>query len=116
MRERADKGWYIYAIGEIPPHQPSSSLQVLEFITKIDQLLRTEHKESYCGIVYADDLQHPSFVKIYDPHNLGITCGYSDNPPLPGWLLTCIPPCDLKSTQILPKNRRRWWQSLFYKV
>jgi len=115
MRERADDGWYIYAVGELPPEHPANSSQLLEFVLKIDQLLRAEHKESYCGIVYADDLQNPNFIKIYDPHNLGVSCGYSDNPPLPGWILTRIPPCDLKSSQILPKNRRKWWNSLFSK-
>lgn len=113
IQERADDGWYIYAVGETPPLNPASATQVSKFIVEIDKLLHTEHKENYCGIVYADDLQQPKFIKIYDPHNLGVTCGYSDNPPLPGWILSYIPPCDLKVLQIIPKNRRRWWQRLF---
>jgi hypothetical protein len=83
------------------------------FITEIDNLLRSEHDEKYCGIVYADDLQAPSFVKIYDPHNLGVSCGYSDNPPLPGWILSKLPPVDLPAAQHVPKNRKRWWRALF---
>lgn len=113
VREQAGTGWYIYAVGETPPLQPAAATQVLHFITEIDKLLHAEHQESYCGIVYADNLQQPKFIKIYDPHNLGVSCGYSDNPPLPGWLLTQIPPCDLKALQVIPKNRRRWWQRLF---
>jgi len=113
LTERADDGWYIYAIGEAPPAQPADGDRMRTFITEIDQLLRQEHEEDYCGIVYADDLKQPTFVKIYDPNNLGVSCGYSDNPPLPGWLLTRIRPFDLHSEQILPKNRRRWWQRLF---
>lgn len=109
----ADDGWYIYAVGEPPPQTPATAEQLLKFIQEIDQLLRAEHDESFCGIVYADNMQHPSFIKIYDPNNLGITCGYSDNPPLPGWLLTRIPPCNLQDTQALTGNRRRWWQRLF---
>jgi hypothetical protein len=83
------------------------------FITEIDSLLRREHDEKYCGIVYADDLQAPRFVKIYDPHNLGVSCGYSDNPPLPGWVLSKLPPVDLPAAQHVPKNRKRWWRALF---
>lgn len=113
LRERAGDGWYIYAVGEPPPQTPAVAQQVLCFLEEIDRLLRTEHKEDYCGIVYADDLQHPQFIKIYDPHNLGVVCGYSDNPPLPGWLLTIIPPCDLNASQNLAKNRQRWWRNLF---
>jgi hypothetical protein len=72
-----------------------------------------EHREDYCGIVYADDLRTPTFVKIYDPNNLGVVCGFSDAPPLPGWVMSLIPPVDLPSTRPLPKNRRRWWSRLF---
>lgn len=106
-------GWYIYAVGVVPPTQASDAASVQTFIAEIDRLLRKEHDEDYCGIVYADDLLSPSFIKIYDPHNLGVSCGYSDNPPLPGWVLSKIAPVDIESTRIVPKNRRRWWQALF---
>ena len=110
---RADnEGWYIYAIGEEPPTETSSGSQVIQFIDKVDKLLREEHEEDYCGIVYADDLQTPTFVKIYDPNNLGVSCGYSDNPPLPGWILSRLPPADLQADMPLPGGRRRWWQRL----
>jgi hypothetical protein len=113
MRERAGEGWYIYALGETPPAEQSDIARVNAFIDEVDKLLREEHKEDYCGIVYADDLQSPSFLKIYDPNNLGVSCGYSDNPPLPGWVMSLIPPVDVPATQVISKNRRRWWQRLF---
>jgi len=113
IRERADAGWYLYALGEPPPTEPSDAAQVLTFIEEIDRLLRAEHREDYCGIVYADNPAAPSFVKIYDPHNLGVSCGYSDNPPLPGWVMSCIPPIDLPSSRTVPRSRRHWWQRLF---
>ena len=114
LQQRAGDGWYLYAIGEPPPVEPASAEQVSTFIREIDVLLRKEHQEDYCGIVYADDLQAPTFVKIYDPNNLGVSCGYSDNPPLPGWLMTRIRPCDLEPLQVVPKNRKRWWQRLLF--
>ncbi len=113
-RLRSDPtGWYLYAIGQPPPSEPASAEAFEAFIVEIDKLLRTDHDEDYCGIVYADDLQHPAFVKIYDPHNLGVSCGFSDNPPLPGWVLSKIPPVEVKSHHPLPNNRKRWWQRLF---
>jgi hypothetical protein len=112
LREDAAGGWYIYAVGEAPPTQVSEPQQVVTFIEEVDKLLRAEHNEAYCGIVYADDLQQPGFVKIYDPNNLGVSCGYSDNPPLPGWIMSKLRPVDLAAT-LLPKNRKRWWQALF---
>ena len=114
-RLRADAGghWYIYAVGEAPPSRAAPADEFERFLVEIDQLLRAEHAEKFCGIVYADDLDKPAFVKIYDPNNLGVSCGYSDNPPLPGWVLSKIPPVDLASELILPKNRKRWWRHLF---
>ena len=113
LRDDAAGDWYIYAVGEVPPSETVSETELLRFIEEIDALLRKEHDEDYCGIVYVDDKSAPSFVKIFDPHNLGVSCGYSDNPPLPGWILSKLPPADLQAPMPQPGNRRRWWQRLF---
>jgi hypothetical protein len=113
LRQTAGEGWFLYAVGEAPPKTQASAAQVRSFIAEIDKLLRREHNEDYCGIVYADDMKQPAFVKIYDPNNLGVSCGYSDNPPLPGWVMSKLPPCDLPATRVLPANRKRWWRRLF---
>jgi hypothetical protein len=105
-------GWYLYALGETPPLAPASADTVREFITRIDKLLREDHHESYCSIVYADNLDTPGFVKIYDPNNLGSSCGSSKNPPGPGWIMCHMPPDDLKPVRPAPEGRRRWWQAL----
>ncbi len=109
----SEKAWYIYAIGEVPPETPADRSQFERFIKEIDQLLRDEHKEDYCGIVYVDNVESPSFIKIYDPNNLGSVCGPGFGPPpLPGWVLSLLPPCDLNAAFPPPGNRRRWWQRL----
>lgn len=113
LRSDANADWYLYAVGEMPPEQPVSELEIARFIDEIDVLLRKEHDEEYCGIVYVDDPEAPSFVKIFDPNNLGSSCGYSDNPPLPGWILSKLQPIDLQAPMPQPGNRRRWWQRLF---
>lgn len=108
----AGDDWFIYAVGEPPPAAPASRAQVIKFLGEIIKLLREEHDEEYCGIVFADSIDAPTFVKIFDPHNLGVSCGYSDNPPLPGWILSKLPPVDMSQTAVVPRNRRRWWQRL----
>lgn len=113
LRGDADAGWYIYAVGEAPPDAPADGVAVHRFITEIDALLRHEHREAYCGVVYVDDRQHPSFIKIYDPNNLGSSCGSSGGPPpLPGWVLSKLAPEALESALPMPGGRRRWWQRL----
>lgn len=114
QRVRAEPtGWYVYAVGEAPPENPAEPEQLLRFIEEIDVLLRREHDEDYCGIVYADEPSAPHMIKIYDPNNLGVVCGYSENPPLPGWVLSHLPPVDLPASQAMTAGRRRWWQRLF---
>ncbi len=112
LREQDHKRWYIYAVGETPPQTCADAIQLQRFIDEINKLLRQEHEEEYCGIVYADNREDPGFIKIYDPNNLGVSCGFSDNPPLPGWILSLEMPTDLSN---LPQagNRRRWWQKIF---
>jgi len=112
LRDRADAGWYIYALGETPPNDPVEADTLNAFVTEIDALLRKEHQEDYCAVVYADDLQAPALVKIFDPNNLGVSCGSSDNPPLPGWVLSLHPPVDIVA-MAQTASRRRWWQKIF---
>ncbi|KAA0445986.1 MAG: hypothetical protein FXV80_00800 [Candidatus Thioglobus sp.] len=45
----------------------------------------------YCGIVYVDDFESPSFVKIFHPNNLGKSCS-SENPLISQWLLSKTKP------------------------
>lgn len=113
LNDQADDSWYVYAVGEEPPVAPITKKKFLSFVKEIDILLHKDHNEDYCGIVYADDKTKPSFIKIYDPNNLGVSCGFSDNPPMPGWILSKIQPTELESALNPPNNRRRWWNRLF---
>ncbi|KPK67214.1 MAG: hypothetical protein AMJ84_13685 [Acidithiobacillales bacterium SM23_46] len=113
LRTHAGDGWYIYAIGLDVPAAPRGAEDVTRFIDAVDVLLRAEHDEDYCGIVYVDDPGNPGFIKIFDPAHLGVSCGFSNNPPMPGWILTRQPPEPVQDNRTLPQNRRRWWQSLW---
>ena len=113
LRQPPATGWYIYAVGEVPPDAPASESHLLKFIDEIDALLHQEHDEDYCGIVYTDSKESPSYIKIFDPNNLGVSCGFSENPPLPGWILSRIKPVELEAALNPPNNRRKWWQKIF---
>lgn len=108
-----DAGWYIYAVGQDVPTEPSASDKVQQFTHEIDVLLRREHHEDYCAIVYANNLEQPTFIKIYDPNHLGSSCGSGPNksPVLPGWIMSQVPPNELKMTGVVPGQRQRWWQT-----
>ncbi len=116
--QRIDRaaGWYLVAVGVSPAPTssmlPAAAAEVSAFIERIDALLRAEHHESYCGIVYADDLENPRLIKIYDPNNLGSSCGSSKTPHPPGWIMSRLPPDEIIATRAAPENRKRWWQGL----
>lgn len=113
LKNQVDDSWYIYAVGEEPPQSTTDKDNVLKFIDEIDVLLHREHDEDYCGIVYVDNKETPSYIKIFDPNNLGVSCGFSEKPPLPGWILSKIQPIELEEALYPPNNRRKWWQMIF---
>lgn len=113
VKTKADAGWYVYCIGEPVPVKHLSAAQLEMFVNEVDALLRRDHDESYCGIVYTDSKTEPTFIKIFDPNHLGVSCGSSKNPPLPGWTLSLLPPAHLESKRPLPEGRRRWWRGLW---
>jgi len=113
LRKQADADWYIYALGEAPPTSPVNAEKLIHFINEIDALLHREHQEKYCGIVYCDSNTTPGFIKIFDPNNLGVVCGYSDNPPLPHWIISKIPPTEINTSILMTQKQKRWWNKLF---
>lgn len=113
LKAQADAGWYVYAVGEEPPEQAVDASRLNRFLDELDQLIRHDHGEDYCGIAYADNLQTPTFIKIYDPNNLGASCGSSGQKVLPGWTLSLQKPVNLADAFPPPAGRRRWWQRIF---
>ncbi len=106
------EGWYVYQVGEAPPDAPLEAEALRRFVAEVDALLRREHGEDYCGIVYADDREHPTLVKIYDPNNLGSSCGSSGRFIPPRWVLSRVPPEAIEEP-VTPMGRRRWWRRLW---
>ena len=113
IRQQETNGWYIYAPGHDLPEKIADSSDVDHFISRMDSLLRKEHDEDYCGIVYTDDFAHPTLVKIFDPNNLGTSCGSSMIAPLPGWIMSRSKPVALGDNHVVAGNRKRWWSRLW---
>lgn len=113
-RVRAEpEGWYISLVG-IEPSQQTVTAEALDtFLGEVDSLLRRDHEYHYCGIVYADDPERPALIKIYDPNNLGSSCGSGGVRIPPRWVLSRMPPTLIADEAPLPNSRLRWWQKLF---
>lgn len=87
--------WYLYNTLDKVPTQTADANLFTDQINEIKEILTNEHQERYCGIVYTNDLEEPSFVKIFHPKNLGKSCGSSEHPPIPQWLLSKTEPQDV---------------------
>ena len=107
--------WYLYDTLTQAPTTTVTAEVFVENINKIKTVLTEEHQERYCGIVYTDDLKTPSFVKIFHPNNLGKTCGSSEHPPIPQWLLSKIPPEDVIE-KFGPPEEEKGFVSKFLKL
>lgn len=111
LKEPSDP-WFVYAVGAEVPDAALSPAGFRLMLAEIDATLRRDHREDHLGIVYADDLVRPTLVKIYDPNNLGSTCGSIGHRVPPGWVLSLYPPSAIATPAPLPGGRRRWWASL----
>lgn len=109
----SNQAWYVYAVGETPPETVVTNEQLKTFLTELDVLLRKEHDEDYCGVVYADNRENPSFIKVFDPNNLGSSCSTSTIALLPAWTISTLKPVDLPNAFPQPTNRQSWWKRIF---
>ncbi|WP_308388172.1 hypothetical protein [Acidithiobacillus sp. AMEEHan] len=113
LQAEADDAWFVYFVGQDLPTAPLPAETFRRVLAEIDILLHHDHRERYLGIVYVDDREHPNLLKIYDPNNLGASCGSSGKLIPPGWVLSRMPPEHLPGPVIIPEGRLRWWRELF---
>lgn len=98
--------WYLYDTSKVTPKTVVSADDFLNSINNIKKIIKNERQERYCGIVYTNSLNSPDFVKIFHPNNLGKSCGSSENPPIPQWLLSKIKPVNvIKKFNSSPEKR-----------
>jgi len=100
--------WFFYQIGEALPDNALNGDDLALRIDALDKLLRQDHDYHLCGIVYADGVEEPSLIKVYDPNSLGSSCSKSATPPR--WILSTAQPSLIENHAPTPENRRRWWQ------
>ena len=109
--ERIKTGqWFFYQVGETVPERPLTGDALAVRIDALNTLLRHDHDYDYCGIVYVDDAEEPSLLKVYDPNNLGSSCSHDIAPIPPLWIISTVRPAPAESHGPAPKNRRHWWQ------
>lgn len=109
---KAEQGWYLYEVGADLPKHKITRIDLECAITEMDRFLRDEHPEKYCGVVYTDNLQDPSMIKVYHPKKMGASCGSSGSTVLPRWTLSRQPPVDLVEWALKRDRKPVWWKHM----
>lgn len=102
--------WYLYRAGDEPSRTPASARELAAFVAEVDTVVRREHREEYCGVVYADDPSRPSYVKIYHPRGMGSSCALPGHAVPATWILSRLGPV---VPAPLPPARRGLVERLF---
>ena len=106
--------WYIYEVGMDVPETQVATDDLDGQISAVDIILRDNHDEDYCGIVYVDDAKTPTLVKVFGPKNLGASCGSSRSKTWPRWILSHMPPTEV-GVKLDDKGKPAWWKSFSFK-
>ena len=112
--EQQDKPYYVYEIGHDVPSSPLVGRALRERVAEIDKILRENHKEDYCGIVYVDDPDNPSLIKVFGPKNLGASCGTSGAKVWPRWVISRIKPMEV-GEKLDETGKPAWWKSFSFR-
>ncbi|CAB5502790.1 hypothetical protein [Bathymodiolus thermophilus thioautotrophic gill symbiont] len=105
--------WYVYDTSKVAPKTVTNTNDFLDTINNIKKIIKSEHQERYCGIVYTNNLDNPDFVKIFHPNNLGKSCGSNENPPIPQWLLSKIKPVEVMVNFNSPSKKKGFISKYF---
>ncbi len=111
LAERPE-GWYVRDFTEkVLPQAPMSAEAFRRFLSETEEFLRRRHREDYCGFLYVDDPEDPTFMKIFDPRKMGSACGCGGTV-VPRWTISRMPPmpigdeADARTGQEMPERQR----------
>ena len=101
--------WFVFDTQGPPPRAPLPAGEFLAFLDDVETFVRARHRHDYCGFVYVDDRCRPKVVKIFDPAEMGSSCGCSGELVLPRWLVSRLPPDPLPEPPERRKTRLWRW-------
>ena len=84
--------WFIFDSEHAAPDTAASASELAATLTAATTLINTRRDRSHCGAIYVDDIQSPTFIKIFDPAAMGSACNISGIPVLPRWIISRIKP------------------------
>lgn len=85
--ENSTEAWFVFNPMEPAPVTPLDKDALFTAVQAARNLVNTGHDKECSGAVYVDDLDAPTYIKVFDPCNMG-ACGYGGAPILPSWIIS----------------------------
>jgi len=85
-------GWYVYDLEKAVPTAPFSAADFTTFLPQAEALVNARRDRSHSGAIYLDNRNTPTFIKIFDPANMGTSCGGDHDMIFPRYILSKIQP------------------------
>lgn len=91
----ASGDWFVFDLEQPSPDTSATSGELTETLASAHALINSRRDMSHCGAIYVDNVDNPTFIKIFDPAAMGSSCNISGIPILPRWIFSRIRPDDL---------------------
>ena len=88
----SDGAWFVFNPEGALPDTPVGGADFRAVLAEARETIEQVRARSYCGAVYVDDRETPTFVKAFDPYKMGAVCGTSGEHTFPRWVFSRIRP------------------------
>lgn len=96
--------WYVYNPVSQAPVTVLGEQDFLDFLNEAVRLINQRRNKPNCGLIYVDDFQQPTYIKIFDPANMGSSCSCSTSIPMPRWIVSKLAPDTLPPSSPAKKS------------
>jgi len=87
--------WYVFDPSEDAPIAPLSGAALQAELKAAHKLVYARRELPMSGAVYVDNREAPSFIKVFDPSNMGSSCSCSTEPVMPRYIFSRAKPDSL---------------------
>lgn len=89
--EASGGDWFVFDPGGDAPEAPEADMAAI-FDEARACVEAVREMRSFCGTVFTDNMEAPTFVKVFDPWKMGGVCGGSGERVMPRWVFSRIAP------------------------
>lgn len=111
--EASTEAWFVFDPAGTAPDAPLDKAGLIAAVQVARDLVNTGHDKECSGAVYVDDLDAPTFIKVFDPRNMGTACGWGGATIMPIWIISLLKPDTLPPAP--PLEKPGFWARIWSK-